>query len=364
VARLLLADDQPQELEILESILAGEGHTCTRARDGAEALKRFNAERPDLVILDVLMPGMDGIKATRKLKQQSQGAGAYVPVLLVTGLDDVEDRLAGFDAGADDFLTKPVEDWELRARVRTFLQIAAQQRATEDALRKVRELQAFRDELIELLVHDLKNPLACLSSNLAFVESRLSTDEEGNEALADCRDSTARLLRMVTVILDVNRLEERKLTPARRMESARVLLEASARGRGHEAGFRGIRIAVEGDPALALRVDVDLMGRVLDNLLDNALRYTPKDGVIRLAAEARPHGVALSVANSGSPIPERDRGRIFSKYERLPTSRGPRGANRGLGLYFCRLAVEAHGGSISVDDDGGEGTRFFIELPA
>ena len=360
MARLLLADDQPQELEHLEQILATEGHICARARDGAEAVKRFNSERPDLVILDVMMPGMDGIKATRKLKAQSNGI--YTPVLLVTGLDDVEDRLAGFDAGADDFLTKPVEDWELRARVRTFLQIASQQRETEQALRKVRELQAFRDELIELLVHDLKNPLACLSSNLAFVESRLEGDEEGREALADCRDSTSRLLRMVTVLLDVNRLEEQKLVPATRQEQARLLLESSARGRGHEASFRGLRVEVGGDPALSVKVDVDLLGRVLDNLLDNALRYTPRDGLIRLHAGTGPLGVRLGIANSGASIPERDRDRIFSKYERLAT-RGPRGANRGLGLYFCRLAVEAHGGRISVDDDEGRGTRFLIDLP-
>lgn len=360
MARLLLADDQPQELEHLVRILATEGHTCERARDGAEAVRRFSTARPDLVILDVVMPGMDGIKATRRLKQQS--GGAYVPVLLVTGLDDVEDRLAGFDAGADDFLTKPVEDWELRARVRTFLQIAAQQRATEEALRKVRELQSFRDELIELVVHDLKNPLACLSTNLAFVESRLSSDAEGAEAVADCRDSTARLLRMVSVLLDVNRLEERRLTPALKPELARALLESSARGRAHEAQFRGVRIEVQGDPLLPVPLDAELMGRVLDNLLDNALRYTPAGGRIRLACERGPLGVRLAVGNSGPSIPERDRERIFAKYERL-SSRGPRGANRGLGLYFCRLAIEAHGGRISIDDEGGTGTCFRIDLP-
>jgi signal transduction histidine kinase len=361
VAHLLLADDQPHELDALTAILATEGHVCSRARDGAEALKRFAADKPDLVILDVVMPGMDGIRATRKLKQQS--AGAYTPVLLVTGLDDVEDRLAGFDAGADDFLTKPVEDWELRARVRTFLQIAAQQRATEEALRQVRELQSFRDELVELLVHDLKNPLACLSSNLGFVESRLGADSEAREAVADCRDSTARLLRMVTVLLDINRLEERRLTPQLRVEDARALLDAAARRRAHEAGFRGSRLDVAAPTGVLVHVDPDLLGRVLDNLLDNALRYTPRGGVIRLAVRPGPLGVRITVANTGAPIAPRDRERVFTKYERLGKT-GPRAANRGLGLYFCRLAVEAHGGRITVDDDPAfDGTRFLIDLP-
>ena len=361
MAHLLLADDQPHELEHLEDVLARDGHQCIRARDGAEAVKRFTAERPDLVILDVNMPGLDGLKATRRVKAEAKGS--YVPVLLVTGFDDVEDRVAGFEAGADDFLTKPVEDWELRARVRTFLQIAAQQRATEEAYRKLRELQSFRDELIELLVHDLKNPLACLSSNLAFVESRLPRDEEGREAVADCRDSTSRLLRMVTVLLDVNRLEEGRLQPVVREEMARKLLDTSARARSHEATFRGVTVQVTGDAGLRVRLDIDLVGRVIDNLLDNALRYTPRGGLIHLHAAPMQAGVRLAIFNSGPPIPAIDRDRIFTKYERLAGARGPRGANRGLGLYFCRLAVEAHGGRISVDDAGETGARFCIDLP-
>jgi signal transduction histidine kinase len=362
VAHLLLADDQPQELEHLEHLLVDEGHRCARARDGAEAVKRFSAERHDLVILDVMMPGMDGIKATRKLK--AAAAGTYLPVLVVTGLDDREDRLAAYDAGADDFLTKPVEPWQLRARVRTFLHIAEQQRATEEAYQKLRELQAFRDELSELLVHDLKNPLACLSSNLAFVESRLEGDLEGKEAAADCRDATARLIRMVTVLLDINRLEEGRLQPVKRTERLKDLLEQSARGRSHEATFRGIAMHVAGDAQLEATLDPDLAGRVIDNLLDNALRYTPRGGIVRLGVGPGPLGARISVFNSGVPIEREDREKIFTKYERLASPRGPRGANRGLGLYFCRLAIEAHKGRISVDDADGSGARFLIDLPA
>jgi signal transduction histidine kinase len=342
-------------------VLAHEGHRCARARDGAEAVRRFSDEHHDLVILDVMMPGMNGIKATRKLK--AQAAGSYLPVLVVTGLDEMEDRLAAYDAGADDFLTKPVEPWQLRARVRTFLTIAEQQRKTEEAYKKLRELQAFRDELTELLVHDLKNPLACLSSNLAFVESRLDRDPEGKEAVADCRDSTARLIRMVTVLLDINRLEEGRLAPTVRAERGKDLLELSAKGRSHEAAFRGITIQVTGDPCVEVGLDPDLMGRVIDNLLDNALRYTPRAGLVRLSVERTPSAVRLAVYNSGTPISDEDRARIFNKYERLGTQRGPRGANRGLGLYFCRLAVEAHKGRIAVDDAQGTGTRFTIDLP-
>ena len=368
MAHLLVADDQPTELDRLEFLLEQEGHTCARARDGAEAVKRFTADHHDLVILDIEMPGMNGIKATRRVKEAASQHESYVPVLVVTGADVVQGRADAYDAGADDFLAKPIEGWELRARVRTFLQIAAQQRATQEAYRKLQELQGFRDELTELLVHDLKNPLASLSSNLAFVESRLAGDRDGREAIADCRDSTGRLIRMVMMLLDINKLEEGKLEPQRKLASARGLLEASARGRAHEASFRGLSIEVVGDASLVAPLDADLLGRVIDNLLDNALRYTPRLGLVRLAAERGPLGVRLSLFNSGKPIPPSDRDRIFHKYERLGDRRGPRGANRGLGLYFCRLAVEAHEGRIAVDDGDGaggeEGARFLIDLPS
>lgn len=362
MARVLLADDQPDELEYLVAALRLDGHECTEAHDGAEAVKRFVAERPDLCVFDVKMPGLDGLKATRRVKAEARGS--YVPVLLVTGLDDVEDRVAGFDAGADDFLTKPVEAWELRARVRTFLQIVAQQRATEEALRKLGELQTFRDELSELIVHDLKSPLASLMSNLAFVESRFPGDEEGRDAVADCRDSTARLLRMATELLDMSRLEEGRLQPVLREVSARGLLDSAAHSRAHEMSFREIRVQVTGDRGLRVRLDADLVGRVIDNLIDNALRYTPREGRIHLDAAPGALGVRIAVLNSGPPIPLADRDRIFTKYERVVGARGASTSNRGLGLYFCRLAIEAHGGRISIDDAGGTGARFLVDLPA
>lgn len=362
MAHLLIADDQASELDHLESVLSTEGHRCARARDGAEALKRWRNDRHDLVILDVRMPGMDGIKATQRLKAAAQADNAYVPVLVVTGLDDVENRLEAFDAGADDFLSKPVEDWELRARVRTFLHIAHQQRATEEAFRKLREVQSMRDELMQLIVHDLKNPLAAISSNLEYIESRMRDDREGLEALADCRDSTARLLRMVTVLLDVNRLEEGHIQPNLAKHGARAILEASRRGRAHEAKSGGILVEVDAPPSLEVRLDADLLGRVLDNLIDNALRYTGRGGLIRLSAGPGPLGARIAVFNSGPSIPEKERERIFQKYERIAGAKSARG-NRGIGLYFCRLAARAHGGDIFVDDGDGTGCRFVIDLP-
>lgn len=361
MAHLLLVDDQPQDLERLCGVLHYDGHVCDRARDGAEALKRYDAGHHDLVILDVLMPGMDGIKATRRLKQASKDE--YVPVLLVTGLDEAEDRKAGLEAGADDFLTKPVEDWELRARVRAFLRIREQQRATEAAYRQLRELHNFRDELIELVVHDLKNPLAALSVNLDFVSRRLADDDRGSAAIADCRDSLARLLRMVTTLLDTNRLEEGRLRPELASQPARSLLALCIEGRMREARLREVRIDVVGDSKLVLRADGELLRRVFDNLLDNALRHVPRGGRIRLGCGPGPLGARLTIWNSGQLIPVADRERIFDKYTRADAPI-PRGANHGIGLHFCRLAIGAHGGTIVATDDDGEGALFVIDLPA
>lgn len=360
MAHLLLVDDQPQDLERLCGVLHHDGHVCDRARDGAEALKRYDAARHDLVILDVLMPGMDGIKATRRLKQASTD---YLPVLLVTGLDESEDRRAGLEAGADDFLTKPVEDWELCARVRAFLRIREQQRQTDIAYRQLRELHAFRDELIELVVHDLKNPLAALSANLEFIGRRLADDDRGSAAIADCRDSLTRLLRMVSTLLDSNRLEEGRLEPELSPQPVRSLLALCAEGRRREARLRDVEITVVGEGALVLLADGELLRRVLDNLLDNALRHVPRGGRIRLGCSRGPLGVRITVWNSGLVIPAADRERIFDKYQRadLPA---PRGSNHGIGLHFCRLALAAHRGTIVASDADGEGALFIIDLPA
>src|SRR5205814_6241647 len=137
------------------------------------------------------------------------------------------------------------------------------------------------------------------------------------------------------------------------------------RGRQREAAMRRVTLAVEAPAGFEVPLDADLFIRVIENLLDNALRYTDPDGHIRLRADAGPLGARVTVYNSGSGIPEKDRARIFEKYERLDTPRSSRGSNRGIGLYFCRLAVEAHRGTISVDDgeDDESGCRFLIDLP-
>ena len=183
-------------------------------------------------------------------------------------------------------------------------------------------------------------------------------------ALDDSRQSGARLFRMIANLLDVARNDEGRLVPRPTPTDAAVFLGRLAHERGAEARVRGISLSCEVEPGLQIAVDQDLVGRVLENLLDNALRYTRRHGRIRIAATASGGGedVELVVANDGAPVAHELRARIFEKYEQ-GSGAGGTVHSRGLGLYFCRLATEAHGGAIALEEEEGFPTVFRLRLP-
>ncbi len=353
--KLLLVDDEPANLHVLERMLAPTGWQTRSATSGSEALALAQEEPFDLVLLDVRMPGIDGIDVLTHLRARPD----WLPVILVTASNTREERIRGAEAGADEFLEKPIDPPVLLARVRTLLrlkeareQLAERHAALQRTLEREHELTSF-------ITHDLKNPLAVVATNVAFAKKQLAAEQaEAAEALGDAADAVGRLVRLID---SLRVREEATLVP--RLE--RVLLEplcaAICRAHRREADQRGLVLDGAIEPGLALSADAFLLRRVLENLMENAVRYTPANGRILLAAVGG-SGVTVSVSNSGQPIPEGERERLFTKFARLDPE--VHRAGRGLGLYFARRVVEAHGGRIYVTQDDEWPTRFVIELPA
>jgi signal transduction histidine kinase len=217
-------------------------------------------------------------------------------------------------------------------------------------------LQQDRDDLVQVLVHDLRNPLTALTTSLEIMERRLKRSG-GAENLKDpvqrSLQSTRRLSRMISELLDVSKLEEGHLRPARTLVALSELVPAT------EDDGRA-RVELESQADLLLPVDRDLFVRVIENLVSNALRYTPPSGRILVKAVQDGSSFVISVHNTGTPVPKLYERRIFEKFER-----GSNDKQRGwgLGLYFCRLAVEAHGGRIAIEDVTGWPVSFVIRLP-
>ncbi len=361
--RILIVDDARLNRELLAAHLEGEGYELSFAETGEAALETVAAARPDLILLDVhLGAGIDGYEVARRLKQAREEE--FLPVVLVTALADRESRIEGLGAGADEFLTKPVDGAELLLRVKGLLALRAQERQLARRNLELVELQRFREEMSSLIVHDLKNPVTALIGNLDYLVNELRSASPGVlEALEDSNDASRRILRLLANLADNAKAEAGKLDVQRRPVPLAPLLGRIVEQRRNIANVRGIKMTVEAPRDLTLAADVDLLTRVMENILDNALRYAPLGGVISAAAKQREPGQAeLRFGNSGPAISPEDQQRIFEKYGQTSARVGR--MNLGLGLYFCRLAVEAMGGSIRLDRSPELPTIFAITLPA
>ncbi|MBI5514961.1 MAG: hybrid sensor histidine kinase/response regulator [Deltaproteobacteria bacterium] len=367
--RVLVVDDNAMNREVAAGHLEAAGYQTLVAEDGARALALLDEAPPDLVLLDVMMPGMDGFETCRRIR--ASAVGAELPVVFVTALTDLGSHERALASGADDFLTKPIQRTELLLRVRSLLRIRrlhGELRRGYELLRTQRDAllaaQRQREALAAFLVHDLKNPLASILANGEYLSEDSALPPDLREAALDIRCAAATMHRMVLDLLDIDRSEEGLLTLAPTEFELRALLAEVQGAVARRAGDRRLRV----EPyvhagAERLLGDRELMRRVLENLVDNAIRYSPPGGTIRVTAAAPEGHLELRVEDQGPGVPEAWREKIFEKYTRIDQEADGAGrSSRGLGLTFCRLVAEAHGGRIFVDASPA-GSVFCVRVP-
>jgi signal transduction histidine kinase len=340
--------------------LDGSGHEILEADSGQQALALARAARPDLVLLDVMMPGLNGFETVRYLKEIAPEE--FLPVVFVTALSDPSSRIDGLRAGADEFLTKPIDRHELGIRMANLLALRNKESMLVRRNLELVEMHRFREELSAMIVHDLKNPLTAVIANVAFALDDEELRGETREALQDSRAAADRTVRLLGNLLDVARLEEHKLQLHRARMPVVELVAPLVHQRQQLAAARSVRIEADIERGAQINADAELIGRVIENVFDNALRYTPRGGRIEVRGATVEGGVRLTIGNTGAAVPPEARTRIFDKYAQAGGAVGR--MNLGLGLYFCRLATEAHGGRIWIDETPELPTVFGLELPA
>ena len=365
---VLVVDDDPRNRKLLEEYLSGAGYKVRLAQDGRSALAGAAEKAPDLVLLDVMMPDLSGLEVCRKLKADPQTRLSQV--VLVTALDGTPHRVEGLDTGADDYVSKPVRREEFMAKVRSLLRARRLLADIEEARAtlairnaQLEELEALKETLSQTLVHDLKNPLAAVLGNLELIERRV--DEPVLNLVRRSKAAAWRMHQMILNLLDVAALEEGKILLHPEPVDAAALARRACQEMEAAAAPRGVTLSVDaGADRNDVRGDPAILRRVFDNLLGNALEHSPQGGTILVNVVSCDEGIEITVADQGPGVPEPFRERIFEKFQRLENRKTVPGANRGLGLTFCRLAIEAHGGTIWVDDAPGGGARFRALLPA
>jgi len=354
-APLIIVDDDPACFHSIEALLYGEGYDLHYVRDSATAFETILQMQPQIVLSDLMMPKVTGMELCQALKASAETRD--IPIILLTALEDEEYLTRCLEAGADDFLSKRVSAPELRARIRSMLRI----RAHYDLLRRSMNL---REDFAHIVIHDLGNPLSTLTME---VDDLLAHQPRPDQLLSlqVLQKNVRRLREMTHDMLLLAKIDQGKLhLDSRPYDMAAAITEAVHRVEplAHRRKL-SLRVIYEAAPLPAV-FDQALLLRVLDNILSNAIKFSPPAGTIEVRAapilRAGEKGVRVEVEDEGSGVPEEFREKVFEKFEVGQVRRDI--PQVGLGLAFCKTAIEAHGGTITLGDGkrGGTVVRFEI----
>lgn len=363
---ILVVDDDPISLQILAEMLREGGYLVTAAANGQEALMAAQQKPPDLVILDVLLPDMDGyavcqqFKATEPLKD--------IPILFISGLGDTMDKVKSFQVGGVDYVVKPFHLREVLARVETHLQLRRQKMLLQQNYQRLQELERLRDDLTHLIIHDLRTPLTNLLSGLQTLQM-MGPDGDNltcRELLEVAIQGGETLLGMINDLLDVKKMEEGFMKLELQEIHGADLVEKAVQQVKVLAWEKDLQWIIKVDQGLPpFSADGTMLRRVLINLLGNAIKFTPAGGEITLTVQAAPleEAILFTVADTGEGVPREYFERIFEKFGQVELRHSGQWMSTGLGLAFCKMAVEAHGGRIWVESDVGKGSQFSFIIP-
>jgi len=369
-----VADDTNTVRLMLSRYVTKMGHRVTEARDGRETLELVQSRPFDLVLLDVLMPELDGYEVLEQIK--SDPHLRQIPVVMISALDELESVARCIEHGAEDYLPKPINPTLLRARVSACLEKKRLWDELEKNFHQLQELERLRDDLTDMVVHDLRTPLTSLLTGLYALDTLGDLNEPQRESWKISLSGGRKLLAMINDLLDISKMEAGSLqldcteVPVRELvDSALEQVIQLSRDQAID-----LRVEVANQPG-TIRCDAEKVRRTLVNLLGNAIRFTPQGGRITLTAGSAPSTptpqhlntstpqILFQISDTGEGIPREAFSRIFEKFGQVGHRIAGQPRSTGLGLTFCKMAVEAHGGRIWVESTLGEGSTFSFTLP-
>jgi signal transduction histidine kinase len=358
---VLVVDDTIENLRLLSDLLGEHGYEVRAVTTGRQALQAAEQAPPDLILLDISMPEMDGYEVCRRLKASERSR--HVPVIFLTASADTADMVLAFDAGGVDYVTKPFQFEEVLARVKAHVALERAQSELAASYARLRALEQLRDDLVSMVVHDMRSPLASLLMDLRFLTGFTSAlSDDGREALQSALKAVREMTAMASDVLDVSRLE----TASMPIERAVCDLTQIARDVCSVLGTADVERTFEVESAGAVSVTCDgaLVRRVMENFVSNGIRYSPAGSLVRISIASGGGAVRVEVHDEGDGVPREARGKLFEKLGRPTEEQESAPHSVGLGLAFCKLAIEAHGGTIGVDSGVPAGCTFWFELPA
>ncbi len=351
---ILIVDDNPKNLAVLGNIVTENGYIPGFATNGIQALDAVTKESPDLILLDVMMPEMDGFETCRRLKQDAKLAD--IPVIFLTAKTETDDIIMGLELGAVDYVAKPFNKRELLTRVKTHLELQATKQELQEAL-------ATKAKLFSIIGHDLGNIFSGLQSITEYLvdEGAQSDAKELEYSLNILKQAAKNGYDLLRNLLNWSRTQTGSLQANLTTLILHNVVNKNVELQANKAAGKEINLVADVDEHISVIADKDMLDTTLRNLISNAIKFTPASGTIQITAKPIENNlIEISVADTGVGIKNVDK--LFQI--NTTSTNGTAGEKgNGLGLVLCKELIEKCGGTIGVDSEVGKGSRFYIQLP-
>jgi signal transduction histidine kinase len=355
-ARILVVDDITKNLQVVGTMLRNAGYEVMPTTSGAQALERVRAQLPDLILLDLMMPEMDGLEVCRRLKAGE--ATRQTPVIFLTASNEMEHLVQGFEVGAVDYVTKPFNPPELLARVQTHVQL-------RQARERLREMNDEKNEFMGIVAHDLRSPLGTIGgfAELLLAEPQMPRTEM-EDFLRRIRDGATGMAEMVRNLLDANRIERGEMELKLAQTDLATLVASVVETHRPRAAVKNqaIHFDTVSEP-LEILTDPNVTVQVIDNLVSNAVKYSPQGKNVFVRLDRTPEAVRCEVQDEGPGLSVEDQKKLFGKFSRLSAKPTGGEGSTGLGLSIVKKMVEAMKGKVWCESELGKGAKFVVQLP-
>jgi len=369
---ILIVDDNRKNLKLLGQVLRDEGHNITLAQDGEKALIAANAKKPDLILLDIMMPGMNGFKVCKRLKKEDETKD--IPIIFLTAKNDKKDVVDGLKLGAVDYITKPFDTDELLSRINTHLElklardtIASQKADLERVNTALREANAAKDKFFYIIAHDLGdlfNGLLSFCDILTNKNAQLN-EEEKEGFLEIIQKSSQQGFTLLRNLFEWSSVQTGEIDFKPEALNLKALIDANIEMRRfrEEAESKGIALLSDISDSMFVQADANMVDTIIKNLVSNAIKFTSENGKVTISARKRDDFIRIAITDTGIGIAPEDLEKLFHidiNHKAIGSSI-EKGA--GLGLILCKELVEKNGGQIWLESKEWKGTTAYVTLP-
>ena len=362
--KLLVVDDVQTNVLLLKALLGKEGYGILVANNGQEALEVIRNENPDLILLDVMMPGMDGFEVAERLK--SEEFRCEIPIIFLTALDDTQSIVNGFKLGVGDFISKPFRKEELMVRIKHQLSLVAARRIIEEKNEELRKTIAGRDKMYSVIAHDLRSPMASMKMLLNTIMMSVEKDKidpDIFDMLEMSNKTSEEVFSLLDNLLKWTKSQLGKLTVIPQKLDISGLADGVVEVMNSVAGVKHIKLIRTDHESFFVYVDIEMIKSILRNLISNAVKFSNPDSEIKVGIKAEDGKVIVSVTDSGKGIKKEDQHKLLKDSTHFTTYGTNSEEGSGLGLLLCRDFARKNGGELWFESEENLGSVFSFSLP-